>query len=112
MFYRNRMTLGEYAGHDVPYREFFKGAAMKAFKTINAPICAAGVNTSRPKWKLDVGALDRSGDIDVKQLTESFVLNSYYVFPAECGSCSMKKRCSGVHVNHLRTFGFSPKPIK
>jgi len=111
LYNKNRASLAESAENDVELRGFFRGALGKSLKTENIPACVADASQGLQTWFLDFEALDRRGGIDMQKLADSFVMNRYYIFPFECGSCAKKNLCPGIHVNYCRAFGFKPKPF-
>jgi hypothetical protein len=104
--------LTESASHDVELAEFF--AEFRSEVPIDgAPPCIVG-DRARPRENvLDTTMMAPTGRLEIFRYTRRFVHDRYRVKSLRCRACRAESRCDGLHVNYVRSHGFSSmKPIE
>ncbi|HOO55345.1 MAG TPA: radical SAM protein [bacterium] len=112
IFVTNREDLAESSARDVVLREFFDEESLRVLPTENVPGCVVDAPARKRPWFLDFGSLNADGSINMQMLAHEYIMNRYYVFQAECGGCTKKRYCPGVHVNYFRAHGFEAVPFR
>jgi MoaA/NifB/PqqE/SkfB family radical SAM enzyme len=111
LFSRNRTTAKQFIESVEDLASVFSRKKLRRARTVNIPGCLIDTPPERIPWHFDLSVLDASGGISMYNLTAVFIEHRYTVFPMECQGCGILPECPGVHVNYLRAFGFTPKPV-
>ena len=106
VFLKNRASLEQSRRRDLQPFRFFATDKLKHLKTVNIPFCVPCGGHERFPRAIDYRTIGKNLKIDMSMLCDDYILNHYYVYPSECGACPHQKNCPGIHINHLRAFGF------
>ncbi|HPI77225.1 MAG TPA: radical SAM protein [bacterium] len=111
---RGRATLEEAAKKDVPIagfmQEFLKGGGAE-IEIFNVPRCLTGRAEMRVFEAVPANVFNNNGEIDLDEYVGSYMANWMSVKSARCAGCSHYADCPGIHINHVRAFGFSNIPF-
>ena len=102
------LELEEARTHDVrePAR-FFEELGLP-IQVSGLPACLTpGAVLTAPRRSLDQELFDaRTGRIRLDSLVDRFIRQDYRVHSLRCGSCRLRRRCPGLHLNMARDQGF------
>ncbi|HPI78265.1 MAG TPA: hypothetical protein PLK80_16165, partial [bacterium] len=111
---RGRATLEETLGKDIPIagfmREFLRSGNME-IEILNVPRCLTGREEMRVFDAVPANVFKSSGEIDLDEYVGCYMANWMSEKSARCAGCSHYADCPGIHINHVRAFGFSNIPF-
>ncbi len=78
----------------------------------NLPVCISGNFFRNNPFTFKANFISR-GRFDLDRIAKEFLLNHNYHKSLRCKSCIHMTQCEGIHINHIRRFGFKIlRPVK
>ena len=99
----DRLTTA--ASQDVELRPFFEAFTLDV-PVEGVPTCIAGPRAHAVAPTLDTAMMTPEGRLEIFRFARRYVQNDYRVKSLRCKACVHVEGCDGVHVNHVRAFGF------
>lgn len=100
----DRLTTA--ASEDVELAEFF-GAFTLDVPVEGVPTCIAGERARATPTTLDAAMMTPEGELEIFRFARRYVQSDYRVKSLRCKTCKHIETCEGLHVNHVRAFGFA-----
>lgn len=100
----DRLTTA--ATQDVELAGFFRDFTLEV-PVEGVPACIAGARARATPSTLDAAMLTPQGELEIFRFAKRYVQSDYRVKSLRCKTCKHVGSCEGVHVNHVRAFGFS-----
>lgn len=107
----DRLTAA--AERDVELGSFFRDFQLDV-PVYGVPVCIAGERARATPATLDAGMMTPEGRLEIFRYARRYVQSDYRVKSLRCKACKHHATCEGVHVNHVRAFGFGalqPVPL-
>lgn len=100
----DRLTTA--ASEDVELVPFFSDFALEV-PVEGVPICIAGERARATQRTLDAAMMTPAGELEIFRFARRYVQSDYRVKSLRCKTCKHVASCEGLHVNHVRAFGFA-----
>ncbi len=100
----DRLTTA--ASEDVELAGFFRDFRLEV-PVEGVPACIAGERARATPSTLDAAMMTPQGELEIFRFARRYVQSDYRVKSLRCKTCTHIGSCEGVHVNHVRAFGFS-----
>lgn len=95
-----------YESEKIPdIRDIKKIVSEYNIKISNLPKCISKTNFSNHPYYFKSEFITEEG-LDLDAITEDFLLNRNYQKSLRCIRCAYNDQCKGIHINHIRRFGF------
>ncbi|MFA6450598.1 MAG: radical SAM protein [bacterium] len=108
---QNYASSGECEKDTVSIRVFFKHleipSSVLGDSVRNVPPCVSRTGTFLPLDWTPPGLFSPGKKWDLAALTDYFIKNRFYKKSFRCAGCRFFAQCPGLHINYIRTFGFS-----
>jgi molybdenum cofactor biosynthesis enzyme MoaA len=78
------------------------------------PACILGRPPRVPPATLDGAMLDEHGKLEIFRYAKRYVLDRFYTKSLRCKACRYDGECRGLHINHVRAYGYGvmqPVPV-
>ena len=99
----DRLTTA--AAEDVELGAFFESFTLDV-PVDGVPRCIAGDRARATPETLDTAMMTPEGRLEIFRYARRYVQSDYRVKSLRCKACVHFEACEGVHVNHVRAFGF------
>ncbi len=99
----DRLTTA--ASEDIELGAFFRAFDLDV-PVDGVPACIAGGRARPTPPTLDASMMTSEGRLEIFRYARRYVQSDYRVKSLRCKTCKHVERCEGVHVNHVRAFGF------
>ncbi len=100
----DRLTTA--AERDVELRPFFEAFTLP-IPVEGVPACIAGERARPTPVTLDTSMMTPEGRLEIFHYARRYVQTDYRVKSLRCKACVHVQSCDGLHVNHVRAFGFA-----
>jgi len=100
----DRLTTA--AAHDVDLAQFFADFTLDV-PVEGVPACIAGTRAQPTPSTLDASMMTPEGRLEIFRYARRYVQSDYRVKSLRCKTCMHVETCKGLHVNHVRAFGFA-----
>lgn len=100
----DRLTTA--ASQDVELAGFFRDFALEV-PVEGVPQCISGARARATPSTLDAAMMTPDGELEIFRFARRYVQSDYRVKSLRCKTCKHVGACEGVHVNHVRAFGFA-----
>lgn len=92
--------------HDVDLRTLFGTTDAERFRIRGLPRCVTGSSFEAELDTLDAAMLTPSGRPEPFRFVRRFIESRYKTKSLRCADCIHEPSCDGIHVSHVRAFGF------
>jgi len=99
----DRLTTA--AERDVDLGPFFEAFELDV-PVDGVPTCIAGARARTAPGTLDTAMMTPEGRLEIFRYARRYVQSDYRVKSLRCKACVHVDTCEGLHVNHVRAFGF------
>lgn len=100
----DRLTTA--ASEDVELAGFFRDFTLEV-PVEGVPACITGARARATPATLDAAMMTPEGELEIFRFARRYVQSDYRVKSLRCKTCKHVGSCEGLHVNHVRAFGFS-----
>jgi hypothetical protein len=111
---RGRATLEETLEKDMPIAGFmdeFLKSGSREMEIYNVPRCLTGRAEMPVFDAVPANMFKSNGEIDLDEYVAGYMATGMSVKSARCAGCEHYAICPGLHINHIRAFGFTNIPF-